>query len=119
MADKINPTHYKPTGSKKLLERVIRLRDLQAIDVIEVFGLGPHLASTAKYILRAGKKSEQGYDDAFKEIEDLGKSVWYTLRYMQNVAEEHDIKVPEKTQQMFDLMLPPKLDLSKGDIRHD
>lgn len=115
MADKINPSHYKPTGSAKLLERVIRLRDLQAIDVIEVFNLGPHLASTAKYILRAGKKSEQGYDDAFKEIEDLGKSIWYTLRYIQNVAEEHDIQVSGKMQQMLDLMLPPRLDLSKGE----
>lgn len=113
MADKINPTHYKPTGSKKLLDRILRLGDLQAIDVIEVFGLGPHLASTAKYILRAGKKEELGYDAAVKEIEDLGKSIWYTLRYIQNVAEENDVVVSGKMQQMFDIMLPPKLNLAK------
>lgn len=115
--DKINPSHYKVTSSEVNLDRVIRLGDLQAIDVIEAFGLGYHLGCSAKYILRAGKKQELGYQVALKEIEDLEKSVWYTLRQMQNIADKHGIAVSPATQAKFDLVLPPKVNLSPSEVK--
>ena len=35
------------------------------------------LGNAIKYILRAGHKTEEGYDDKAKTIEDLKKAVWY------------------------------------------
>lgn len=78
--DKINPSHYKPTGDPAVLDRMIRLGDLQVIDVIELFDLGYHLGNVAKYVLRSGKKPELGYEMEMKEIEDLEKGVWYLQR---------------------------------------
>ena len=54
------PAHYKSAGG------------IEAIDVIESFGLGFHLGNAAKYILRAGKKGDA--------IEDLKKAEWYLKR---------------------------------------
>lgn len=60
MTDTVNhPPHYKAGG-------------IEAIDVIESFGLGFHLGNVVKYILRAGRK---GYGD-----EDLRKARWYLDR---------------------------------------
>lgn len=62
MSDTVNhPAHYKGNG-------------LEAIDVIEAFGLGEsfHLGNVAKYVLRAGRK-----DDA---LQDLRKARWYLDR---------------------------------------
>ena len=106
--DKINPKHYKPTGDEVDLDRLVRLGDIQAIDVIETFGLGYHLGCTAKYILRAGKKEEQGYGATLKEIEDLEKSIWYTTRRMYILAMSKGIKVSAATQAKFDLILEVK-----------
>jgi hypothetical protein len=57
--DPISPSHYKAGG-------------MEAIDVIEAFGLDYHLGNATKYILRAGKKGDR--------IEDLRKAVWYLER---------------------------------------
>jgi hypothetical protein len=57
-----HPGHYKSGG-------------MEAIDVIEAFGLGFCLGNTVKYILRAGRK---GGDE--KAIEDLEKGAWYLQR---------------------------------------
>lgn len=57
--DSTNPDYYKANG-------------LEAIDVIEAYGLGFCLGNAIKYLLRAGKKSS-------KE-EDLNKAIWYIQR---------------------------------------
>ena len=48
---------------------------------IEVIDITRHmdfdLGNAIKYILRAGHKSEEGYDDKEKQIEDLKKARWY------------------------------------------
>lgn len=48
---------------------------------IEVIDIARHLdfclGSALKYILRAGRKSEEGYTDKEKAVEDLKKAVWY------------------------------------------
>jgi hypothetical protein len=65
--DKVNhPSHYT------------WLKDLCGIEVIDItrhmdFDLG----NAIKYILRSGHKSENGYTDKGKAIEDLEKAIWY------------------------------------------
>lgn len=54
------------------------LKDLCGLEVIDItrhmdFDLG----NAIKYILRNGKKHEEGYEDIDKAIEDLKKAVWY------------------------------------------
>lgn len=54
------------------------LKDLCGVEVIDItrhmdFDLG----NATKYILRAGHKSEQGYSDKQKAIEDLEKAIFY------------------------------------------
>lgn len=51
-----HPKHYKSGG-------------LEAIDVIEAFGLGFSLGNVVKYILRAGRKHST--------VQDLKKAAWY------------------------------------------
>lgn len=61
MSDPVNhPAHYKSDNG------------LEAIDVIEGFGLGFHLGNVVKYILRAGRKDHL--------IQDLRKARWYLDR---------------------------------------
>lgn len=65
--EKINhPSHYN------------WLKDKCGIEVIDIarhmdFDLG----NAIKYILRAGHKTEEGYTDIEKCIEDFKKAVWY------------------------------------------
>lgn len=67
MSDPVNsPRHYiAPNG-------------LEAIDVIEGFGLGFHRGNAVKYLLRAGKK-----DDA---AQDMRKAAWYVARDIERIA---------------------------------
>ena len=67
MEDKVNhPSHY------------IWLKELCGIEVIDITRhLDFDLGNAVKYILRYGKKTEQGYDDIEKEIEDLQKAIFY------------------------------------------
>jgi hypothetical protein len=63
--DMVNaPPHYKTESG------------LEAIDVIEAFGLGFNLGNAAKYILRAGKKGDR--------LEDLRKARWYLDREIKS-----------------------------------
>lgn len=77
--DKVNhPSHYS------------YLKKLVGIEVIDItrhmdFGLG----NAIKYILRAGRKTEEGYDDKAKTIEDLKKAVWYINDKIKTL--EHEI----------------------------
>lgn len=45
---------------------------VQAIDVIDAYGLGFNLGNVVKYVLRAGKKGAV--------TEDLSKAMWYLSR---------------------------------------
>lgn len=63
-----HPQHYRSGG-------------IEAIDVIEAFGLGFNLGNVAKYVLRAGRKADA--------LEDLMKAQWYLNREiarMENAA---------------------------------
>jgi hypothetical protein len=63
--DQINhPSHYQGN-------------DLEAIDVIEAFGLGFNLGNVVKYVLRAGKKDCR--------LKDLKKAHWYLTRELLNL----------------------------------
>lgn len=63
MSDMVNhPDHYE-AGS------------LEVIDIIEEFGLDFHRGNAVKYILRAGRKT-----DDF--VEDLEKAIWYLNRFL-------------------------------------
>lgn len=67
MEDKVNhPSHY------------YWLKELCGIEVIDITRhLDFDLGNAIKYILRSGKKTEQGYDNIEKEIEDLQKAIFY------------------------------------------
>ena len=73
MANKINPEHYQSDTN------------LEAIDVIEAFDLNFHRGNIVKYILRAGKKTEKGYENKEKQLEDLNKAKWYLSRLIEVV----------------------------------
>lgn len=62
--DPVNhPSHYiTPSG-------------IEAIDVIEQYGLGYHLGNAMKYLLRAGRK------DPAAERQDIEKARWYLRRW--------------------------------------
>ena len=54
------------------------LKELCGIEVIDITRhLDFDLGNAIKYILRAGHKSEQGYNNIEKEIEDLQKALFY------------------------------------------
>tara|TARA_Y100001938_G_scaffold140674_1_gene209226 strand:- start:1049 stop:1315 length:267 start_codon:yes stop_codon:yes gene_type:complete len=76
-ADKVNhPDHYK--GKK----------GYEVIDIVEFFDLNFHRGNVIKYVLRAGRKNEKGYEDLAKEIEDLEKAGWYLMREVKKLREE-------------------------------
>lgn len=68
MTDRVDhPAHYSAGG-------------IEAIDVIEAFGLGFHLGNVVKYVLRAGRKSADA-------LEDLRKAQWYLEREIKRRRE--------------------------------
>lgn len=65
------------------------LKDLCGVEVIDItrhmdFDLG----NATKYILRAGHKSEQGYSDKQKAIEDLEKAIFYIKDEIELIKSE-------------------------------
>lgn len=64
ITDPINPKHYIGAGG------------VQAIDVIEAFGLGYTLGNVIKYVLRADCKGERKVD--------LRKALWYLQREIKH-----------------------------------
>lgn len=78
MVDNVNhPSHYT------------WLKDLCGVEVIDItrhmdFDLGNAL----KYILRQGRKSEQGMPDIVKAIEDLEKAKFYINDYIDNILKK-------------------------------
>lgn len=73
MTDKINPDHYKSIDG------------YEVIDIIEYFDLNFARGNAIKYLLRAGRKAEKGYDMSAKEIEDLEKAGWYIFREIKKL----------------------------------
>lgn len=73
--DKIDPNHYKSVDSR-----------FDVIDIIEFFDLNFHRGNVIKYLLRAGKKTEEGYSPVEKEVEDLKKAVWYLQREIKRLS---------------------------------
>lgn len=63
-----HPAYYKAGG-------------VEAIDVIEAWGLGFCLGNTVKYIARCGRKSENA-------VEDLKKAAWYLNREIERKEKE-------------------------------
>lgn len=54
------------------------LKDKCGIEVIDITRhLNFNKGNAIKYLLRSGYKSEEGYTDIQKEIEDLKKAIWY------------------------------------------
>jgi len=41
--------------------------------------------NAVKYLLRAGRKAEEGYRGSEKEIEDLNKAKWYIEREIERI----------------------------------
>ena len=78
--DKVNhPSHY------------LWLKDKAGIEVIDItrhmdFDLG----NAIKYILRAGHKTEEGYDDKTKNIEDLNKVIFYINDKISQIEGKYD-----------------------------
>lgn len=71
MAEAVNhPAHYQSATG------------LEAIDVIDAFGLGFCLGNTFKYIARAGKKG------GASELEDLRKARWYLDHHIARLEKE-------------------------------
>ena len=76
--DKVNsPSHYN------------WLKKLAGVEVIDITRhLDFDLGNAVKYILRAGRKTEEGYDNKAKTIEDLKKAIWYINDKIKTL--EHD-----------------------------
>lgn len=74
--DKVShPTHYisHPSG-------------VECIDITEHYDFC--IGNAIKYLWRAGLKSEDGYTNIEKEVEDLKKAIWYInrkIKYLENI----------------------------------
>ena len=65
------------------------LKELCGIEVIDIARhLDFDMGNALKYLLRAGKKSEEGYTDKEKEIQDLKKAVWYIQDKIKMLEED-------------------------------
>lgn len=67
-----HPSHYKAGG-------------LEAIDVIDAWGLGFSLGSAVKYICRAGSKPGES------ATKDLRKAVWYINHEIERIEIEKEL----------------------------
>ncbi len=76
--DKVNsPSHYS------------YLKKLAGVEVIDITRhLDFDLGNAVKYILRAGHKTEEGYDNKAKTIEDLKKAIWYINDKIKTLEDE-------------------------------
>ena len=77
-ADDIDDEEIKNIDNVNHPSHYTWLKDKCGIEVIDItrymdFDLG----NAIKYILRCGHKSELGYSDKEKQIEDLKKAIWY------------------------------------------
>ena len=80
------------------------LKDICGIEVIDITRhLNFNRGNAIKYLLRSGHKSEEGYTNSEKEIEDLEKAVWYLKDEIKRLRPEKksyikpEIKVSSKS----------------------
>ena len=67
------------------------LKDKYGIEVIDItIHLDFDLGNAIKYILRAGHKIEEGYDNRSKTIEDLKKAIFYINDKIKTLEDEHN-----------------------------
>lgn len=59
---------------------------IEAIEVMEQYGLGLHLGSAMKYLLRAGRK------DGSDVADDLRKAEWYVKRWCDGICERNGVE---------------------------
>lgn len=80
LEDKVNhPSHYT------------WLKDKCGIEVIDITRhMDFNLGNALKYILRAGHKSEEGYTNRQKEIEDLKKAIFYIQDKLKSLENENE-----------------------------
>ena len=78
--------------SNEKVEHPIHYSYLKKLCGIEVIDITRHmdfdLGNAIKYILRAGHKTEEGYDNKAKTIEDLKKAVWYINDKIKTLEDE-------------------------------
>ena len=72
-----NPQHYTDTK-------------IEPIEVIEDWNLGFCLGNAVKYIKRAGHKKSSSMSMKEKEINDIGKAIWYLNRHLQHLEKEYE-----------------------------
>ena len=56
------------------------------------------IGNAIKYLWRAGLKSEEGMEDADKQVEDLNKAIWYIKDEIKRVTELKKRKYNEDTK---------------------
>lgn len=78
--DKVNhPSHYT------------WLKDLCGIEVIDITRhMNFNLGNCIKYVLRAGYKSEEGYTEKDKTIEDLEKAIFYIKDEIERIKNDKE-----------------------------
>ena len=68
------------------------LKELCGIEVIDITRhLDFDLGNVIKYTLRAGHKSEDGYSEADKTIEDLQKAIFYLNDKIELIKKTKDL----------------------------
>ena len=79
--------------SNERVEHPVHYSYLKKLCGIEVIDITRHmdfdLGNAIKYILRAGHKTEEGYDNRSKTIEDLKKAIFYINDKIKTL--EHEI----------------------------
>ena len=81
----------------------------EAVDIIEDFNLSYNVGNVVSYLLRAGKKYEEGMTDLDKHVEDLIKAknhIDFEIKQLRNkqIRKKHD-EIVAKTK-MFDKAPP-------------
>lgn len=59
---------------------------IECIDITEHYDFC--VGNAIKYCWRAGLKTEEGYHNADKEIEDLKKAIWYINRRIKQLEDK-------------------------------
>ena len=77
MDDELNPQHYQTDAG------------IEAIEVIERYGLGLHMGTSFKYVSRLDRKHPG------RKVIELGKSMWYVDRWLGGQQDgRHGVELP-------------------------
>lgn len=91
------------------------LKDKCGIEVIDITRhMDFNLGNSLKYILRSGHKSEEGYTNSEKQIEDLKKAIWYLNDEIKMLEAKPKEVIPvEKDPHIIECDLEPLDDVKK------